>query len=69
VRHPLYTGELVTVLGIVVRDLRPTAVALWVVLVALQAYRAGAEERLLASAVPGYPEYQAHTRRFVPHLH
>jgi protein-S-isoprenylcysteine O-methyltransferase Ste14 len=66
VRHPLYTGELVTVLGIVVRELRPAALALWLVMVALQAYRAAAEERLLSVAVPGYPAYRARTARFVP---
>ena len=69
VRHPLYTGELVTVLGIVMRDLRPAALALWLLLVALQAYRAAAEERLLAVAVPGYPAYRARTARFVPVLY
>jgi protein-S-isoprenylcysteine O-methyltransferase Ste14 len=69
VRHPLYTGELVTVLGIVVRDLRPLALVLWLVLVALQAYRAAAEERLLDVAVPGYPAYRAGTARFVPVLY
>ena len=64
VRHPLYTGELVTVLGIVVRDLRPAALVLWIVLVALQAYRAAAEERLLAVALvtPAHPD---RTSRFV----
>jgi protein-S-isoprenylcysteine O-methyltransferase Ste14 len=69
VRHPLYTGELVTVLGIVLRDVRPVALGLWVVLVLLQAYRASAEERLLSQAVPGYRAYLASTSRFVPGLY
>jgi protein-S-isoprenylcysteine O-methyltransferase Ste14 len=69
VRHPLYTGELVTVLGIVLRDVRPVALGLWVVLVLLQVYRASAEERLLSQAVPGYRDYLASTSRFVPGLY
>jgi len=66
VRHPLYVGELVTVLGIAVREMRPAALALWVVLVALQVYRARAEEGLLGDVVPGYRAYRVTTARFVP---
>ena len=69
VRHPLYVGELVTVLGIAVREMRPIALALWVALVALQVYRARAEEGLLDDAVPGYRDYRTTTARFVPRVY
>ena len=65
-RHPLYVGEIVTLLGIVVRSPGPAVIALWVVLVLLQAYRAVVEERLLAAAQPGYADYRCRTARFLP---
>ena len=69
VRHPLYVGELVTVLGITMRAPRPAPMVLWLVLVGLQAYRASAEERLLAATLPAYAGYRASTARFVPRLY
>jgi protein-S-isoprenylcysteine O-methyltransferase Ste14 len=66
VRHPLYVGEIITVLGIVVRSPGAAGVAVWVALVLLQAYRAVAEERLLAARHSGYSEYMCGTARFLP---
>ncbi len=66
VRHPLYVGEIITVLGIVVRSPGAAGVAVWVALVLLQAYRAVAEEQLLAAGHSGYLDYMCRTARFLP---
>jgi protein-S-isoprenylcysteine O-methyltransferase Ste14 len=68
VRHPLYVGEIVAVLGLAARSDAAVAYVMWVLLVALQAYRASVEERLLAAELPGYDAYRARTGRFVPRL-
>jgi len=66
VRHPLYVGEIITVLGIVVRSPNVAGVVLWVGLVLLQAYRAVAEEQLLRAERSDYAKYQCGTARFLP---
>lgn len=68
VRHPLYLGELVAMLGLALTLGGTAPLVLWVVLVLLQAYRAVQEERLLTAALPGYAAYQARTARIVPGL-
>lgn len=68
VRHPLYLGELVAMLGLALTLGGPAPLALWAVLVLLQAYRAVQEERLLTATLPDYAEYQTRTARIVPGL-
>jgi protein-S-isoprenylcysteine O-methyltransferase Ste14 len=65
-RHPLYAGEIVAALGIAVGAWSPAAAGLWVVLCALQAYRAVREEQVLLLAVPGYRAYRARTAALLP---
>ena len=66
VRHPLYTGELVASLGITVAMNSLAAVALWLVLCGLQAYRALREEQVLLAALPGYRDYRSRTAALLP---
>jgi len=66
VRHPLYTGELVSALGLAVVVGTPEAAAVWVGLCGLQVYRAVREEELLLRALPGYPAYRGRTAALVP---
>jgi len=66
VRHPLYVGEAVTVLGIAILIGRPLVLVLWAVLVLLQCCRAAAEEGVLMKAHPGYRDYQLRTARLLP---
>jgi protein-S-isoprenylcysteine O-methyltransferase Ste14 len=66
VRHPLYLGELVAVTGFAVRGGHWLHAALLLALLALQVYRAGREEALLAREVVGYSGYAARTWRIVP---
>ena len=68
VRHPLYTGELVSTLGIMIAMNSLAAAACWVALCALQVYRALREEQLLAQTLPAYREYRGRTAALVPGL-
>lgn len=68
VRHPLYLGELVAMLGLAVTLGGPLPLVLWGALALLQAYRAVHEERLLAAHLPDYAAYQTRTARIVPGL-
>jgi protein-S-isoprenylcysteine O-methyltransferase Ste14 len=66
VRHPLYTGEIVSSLGLAVAAGRPAALAVWLGFCGLQGYRALREEQLLVRALPGYRGYQARTAALLP---
>jgi protein-S-isoprenylcysteine O-methyltransferase Ste14 len=66
VRHPLYVGEVLAALGIVVHTGTLAAAAAWVLLVVLQAFRAVKEEQVLAEALPDYAAYRARTARLLP---
>lgn len=69
VRHPLYLGELTAALGLVVGGFSLAAIAVWGLLLSLQAYRAHCEEAVLSSAFPEYAEYRLATARLVPGLY
>jgi protein-S-isoprenylcysteine O-methyltransferase Ste14 len=66
VRHPLYTGEIVSSLGLAVIVWNPAAAALWAAFCGLQAYRALREEQLLVRVLPGYRDYRARTAVLFP---
>jgi len=66
VRHPLYTGELTAVLGIVLLNPGRATFAIWVCLCGLQAYRARHEEAILLATLPDYAEYQRQTPQLFP---
>lgn len=66
VRHPLYSGLLVVVAGVVLRSGNVVALALGAALVAVLHQRARREEALLYRQFPGYAAYAAATPRFVP---
>jgi protein-S-isoprenylcysteine O-methyltransferase Ste14 len=71
VRHPLYLGEIVAILGMTVASSNPPlAGAALAVLALTQAVRARYEEATLRSAFPGYADYAARTRyRIFPGLY
>ncbi len=66
VRHPVYLGELISILGIVLA--RPSAItmAIYCLLTALLIYRALWEEKLLADIFPEYETYSLRRARFIP---
>ena len=66
VRHPLYLGEMVSLLGLAVAAGSIAAFAAWAVFVVLQVYRARREEQVLLAALPGYQAYRARTAALLP---
>jgi len=68
VRHPLYTGEIVSSLGLVVAAGTMTAAGVWMTLVALQVYRARREEQILIATLPTYAAYRTRTAALLPGL-
>ncbi|HEY5985170.1 MAG TPA: methyltransferase, partial [Streptosporangiaceae bacterium] len=66
VRHPLYTGELVSTLGLVLTAGSVKAIAAWLAMAGLQAYRALREEQVLLRALPGYRAYRRRTAALLP---
>lgn len=68
VRHPMYAGELVMVLGLVMTMLSPFSVALLVALVLFQYLRARMEQNRLAMASPEYAKHMKRSGMFFPKL-
>ncbi|CAB4562030.1 MAG: DUF1295 domain-containing protein [Actinobacteria bacterium] len=68
VRHPIYTGLLLAMLGSVVQSMAIVKFFVWLALLAVLTYKAKFEEGLLAKKYPGYVEYMKRTGRFVPRL-
>ncbi len=68
VRHPVYLGELISILGVVLA--RPSAItmAIYCLLTALLIYRALLEEKLLAGIFPEYETYSLRRARFIPRI-
>src|SRR6185437_15643215 len=61
VRHPLYIGEQVAILGAAIPVMSPAALVLLALQVGCQLYRMDREEEVLAQAFPEYEAYKAHT--------
>jgi len=69
VRHPMYTGMVVTVIGIPLALGSYVTLPVFALLVPLLAYRLIHEERMLRRDLSGYAEYCEHTRfRLVPRV-
>jgi protein-S-isoprenylcysteine O-methyltransferase Ste14 len=67
VRHPVYLGELISALGLLLAKPHPLIVAIFVAFVALQYWRTVYEERALTAAYPDeYPAYARQVSRLVP---
>jgi len=69
VRHPSYTGSLLTLLGVLLCCLNLASLAAIVIVAAGYAYRIRVEERALATDLgPPYREYMRRTKRLIPFL-
>lgn len=68
VRHPIYTGVIVIVVGLVAPSGRWLTLAIGCVTVAFFFVKSTWEEQRLADHYPDYVEYQRSTPRFVPRL-
>lgn len=69
VRHPLYLGEMIATLGVLIPILSPRNVAIFVVFCGLQLWRSRYEEAALSSAFPEYAEYRRRTARILPGIY
>ena len=69
IRHPLYLGELVALLGVTVQYFSGWALLLLLLQCAFQVERMRNEERVLSRVFPEYRDYMARTARLVPHLY
>ena len=66
VRHPLYTGELVALLGTALARPGWWPLGVWALILALQVYRARKEEAILAATLPDYDDYRRTTPQLIP---
>lgn len=69
IRHPLYLGEGVATIGLMLQYLSPLALALVALQLAFQMLRIANEERILARQFPEYRAYMARTARFIPGIY
>jgi len=65
-RHPLYTVEMISVIGTAMQFVQPWAAILAVSVAVLLVVRSFYEEQVLAGAYPEYGAYRAKTARFIP---
>jgi protein-S-isoprenylcysteine O-methyltransferase Ste14 len=68
VRHPVYVGEIVALLGLTLAAPVPWNLALLAIFVAAQILRSRMEERALSDAFPDYASYAARTGRLLPKM-
>ncbi len=67
IRHPVYLGEIVASLGVILAKPHPLVVALYLVFVGLQYWRTTFEEAALSKSFPhAYPAYRERTGRLLP---
>jgi protein-S-isoprenylcysteine O-methyltransferase Ste14 len=66
IRHPVYLGEAVALVGVTLQYLSPWAVGLLALQCIFQLERMKNEERVLSHAFPEYRDYAARTVRLLP---
>ena len=69
IRHPLYLGEAVTLIGLSLQYLSLLAALIVVLQIAFQLQRMKHEEDVLRAAFPDYGPYMARTARLLPGLY
>ena len=69
VRHPLYLGEQMALLGVGLQYLSPLVVVLLGLQLTFQVYRMGFEEEILAANFPEYADYMKRTARLIPGIY
>lgn len=68
VRHPMYSGLLLFILGLIVHDARPWRWLVFGLLAGVLIAKATIEERILCGTLPGYPAYRRRTGFFLPRI-
>jgi protein-S-isoprenylcysteine O-methyltransferase Ste14 len=69
VRHPLYVGEELAIIGAVIQYVSPAAFALLALQVGCQLYRMRYEEAVLDQSFSDYGPYKVRTARLIPGLY
>jgi protein-S-isoprenylcysteine O-methyltransferase Ste14 len=69
IRHPLYLGEGIALVGLTLQFLSPWALLILVLQCACQVVRMRNEERILSRVFPEYGSYMARTARLVPYIY
>lgn len=69
VRHPLYLGEQLALVGVALQYMSPVALALLALQFSFQLYRMGFEEQVLSENFPEYAAYKARTARLIPGIY
>ena len=65
-RHPIYLGEIIAGIGLVLPTLFTMHILLFAVFLGAQIVRTYFEERILRTTYPQYEAYAAHTHRLIP---
>ena len=65
-RHPLYSVEIITILGTALQFAAPWSWIIAVIVVVLLWVRSHFEEQVLAESFPEYGDYRQRTKRFIP---
>lgn len=68
IRHPLYAGEVISISGIFLVRPSIATMAMFLLIILCQVYRAFQEEVLLNSIFPEYEVYRSKTARFIPYI-
>jgi len=66
VRHPIYFGEIIAALGMIIPSLFSIHLAVLALFIAAQLRRTVYEERVLRAAFPSYAAYARRVRRLIP---
>jgi protein-S-isoprenylcysteine O-methyltransferase Ste14 len=69
IRHPMYTGLLLSAFGLAILAQKPLAIAAAGALTVFFNLKAREEERRLRRCYPDYADYQRATGRFLPRWH
>jgi len=69
VRHPLYLGEGIVLVGLTLQFFSLSAVLILMLQCACQVIRMNNEEQVLLMTFPQYRNYMAHTSRLIPHVY
>ena len=65
-RHPIYLGEIIAGVGLVLPTLLTLHAVVFVIFLGAQVLRTVFEERVLRNTYPQYEAYARHTRRLIP---
>jgi len=69
IRHPLYLGEAIAIVGLTLQFMSPWALMVFGLQCACQVMRMSSEETILSTVFPEYRSYMTRTARVLPHIY